>query len=280
MQTSPGLAPSPPAPPVKAKRMDSEADRGWDDAVTATEMPDEDEDVDNTKVGARAIETPRSPQDRSSNDAAPQTPQVPPVREKDAADAPQTPAARAASAAKDNAATPLAPPVSAVGARATTAAAAPATLSPAMREEVWTIVRAAVDEAVAPLGARIKELEAKLERAAPAAAKPTTTSTSSASSRLASIPVSMSASAPPPRMDPIPAAAGVPRSIPPTGLGVVVVPPGPRPAIDLEAIAKQSAADIDFNPGGSKRMVGRVVVALMLLAVIGAVVMTILSHNG
>jgi hypothetical protein len=38
-------------------------------------------------------------------------------------------------------------------------------LGSAMREEVWAIVRAAVDEATAPLLARQRELEAQLERA-------------------------------------------------------------------------------------------------------------------
>jgi hypothetical protein len=115
-----------------------------------------------------------------------------------------------------------------------------------MREEVWAIVRAAVEEAMGPLVARQRELEARVERAerfadaakggarpvgagiptAPAHAAPPAGSSSSASSRLASlgamssIPVAISPSVAPapftaaapavPRFDAAPGSATVP----------------------------------------------------------------------
>lgn len=264
MQTAPGLAPaSPPAPPVRGRRVESEppADTSWDEAATAKAIPDDDDDT--TVIGAR-----RDVPARALPNVEP-TPQSMTQKVPDAANrAPQTATAAIA-------ATPLAPPVTSTP--TTPLVRTAAGLATTEREEVWSIVRAAVDQAIAPLGARIKDLEARLEKAErAAAAKPAATATQ----RLASIPVSVSGV--PPKMEAIPASPAVPDlppgSLPPTGFGVAVVPKGPRSSIDLEAIAKQPVGDMDF-PGGSKRLVGRVVVALMLLAVVAAIVMTILSHQ-
>jgi hypothetical protein len=57
------------------------------------------------------------------------------------------------------------PPLASRAATATSAMASGAGLGAAMREEVWAIVRAAVEEATKPLLARQRELEAQLERA-------------------------------------------------------------------------------------------------------------------
>lgn len=120
---------------------------------------------------------------------------------------------------------------------ATNAIAAAGGLGSAMREEVWAIVRAAVEEAMGPLVARQRELEARVERAerlererdverakagrtAPNAPPqlPAQVGAASAASRLASIgpasamssiPVSLSPSLSPPAFKP--PQAGVPR---------------------------------------------------------------------
>lgn len=286
-QTSPGIAPQAAANMGISEVALPESD-GWDAADTATHIPDDD-----TKTLVRD----QPPVEEIT--AAP-----PPVKEREPEKAPE----KAPEKPKEKtvtsvlAATPIAPSVVTKPAGTSSgAAAAIANVMPsavpvtaAMREEVWTIVRAAVDQAVAPLGTRIKELESRLERAEKsgvAAAKPPPAGpaqASSATSRLASIPVT-GVSSIPPSLSPGAATSvtftdadvkSVRPSMPVTNLGIVVVPPGPRPAVDLEAIAKQPTTDIEWNPAGNKRMVGRVVVVLMILAVGAAVVLTIMSHSG
>jgi len=156
-------------------------------------------------------------------------------------------------------------------ASAASAMAAGAGLGSAMREEVWAIVRAAVEEAMGPLVARQRELEARVERAerfadaakgggrAVGAGIPTATahaappgagSASSAASRLAalgpamsSIPVALgpslapphfTAAAPPvPRFETSPGSATTPDLKPaaPPAAPPVAHPVGPRPSL-------------------------------------------------
>lgn len=286
-QTSPGIAPQAASTAV-SESMLPESD-GWDAADTVTGISDDD-----TKTLVR---------DQPAIDEVTASP--PPVKERE----PERTADKASDKTLEKprektvtsvlAATPIAPSVVAKPPAAATAAAAIANVMPsavpvtsAMREEVWTIVRAAVDQAVAPLGTRIKELETRLERAekgsVQAKTAPVAAQASSASSRLASIPVTGLSSIPPALSPGANTSVtfsdadvkSVRPSMPATGLGIVVVPPGPRPAIDLEAIAKQPTTDIEWNPAGNKRLVGRVVVVLMILAVGTAVVLTIMSHSG
>lgn len=283
-QTSPGIAPQAAANIGISEVALPESD-GWDAADTATHIPDDD-----TKTLVRD----QPPVEEIT--AAP-----PPVKEREPEKPPEKSKEKTVTSVL--AATPIAPSVVTKPAATSSGAAAAAIanvmpsavpVTAAMREEVWTIVRAAVDQAVAPLGTRIKELETRLERAeksgvSVAKAPPVVPAqASSATSRLASIPVSGLSSIPP-SLSPGAATSvtftdadvkSVRPSMPATGLGIVVVPPGPRPAVDLEAIAKQPATDIEWNPAGSKRMVGRVVVVLMILAVGAAVVLTIMSHSG
>jgi hypothetical protein len=190
--------------------------------------------------------------------------------------------------------------------------ASTAGLGSAMREEVWSIVRAAVDEAIGPLVARQRELEARLERAERSGGG----AGGGAAARLASIPVTMggnSAAPPPmPKAAPVPTALGPallpaafkpaaepgldlgptpaakrsaptsahpvgPRpSIPPQGYGVTVTSI-PRASLDLDAVGP---VDIEgFDGGRRKRTVARLVVVMMLLLIGGAVTMMILSYN-
>jgi hypothetical protein len=163
-----------------------------------------------------------------------------------------------------------------------------------------------VEEAVGPLVARQRELEAQLERAestvdavkaarqasavaAPAPAAPQGGG-SSAASRLAalvpamaSIPVTVG-----PSLAPAPVAsaaassasphpAGPRPSLPPAGTYGVTVMPSTRPTLDLSTVG-----DVDisgFDGGRRKRRVASAVVVLMLLIIAGVVTMTLLSHN-
>jgi hypothetical protein len=194
--------------------------------------------------------------------------------------------------------------------------AATAGLGSAMREEVWAIVRAAVEEAVGPIVARQRELEARLERAerepeasrARAAQAAPAAAATSAASRLASI-GSASATAPAPTplgpallpaafkpadlgnasLELPPAAVGPSRSsgasahpvgprpsVGPQGYGVSVTA-SPRPSLDLDAVGPVDV--YGFDGGRRKRNVARVVVVLMLLLIGGAVTMMVLSYN-
>ncbi len=190
-------------------------------------------------------------------------------------------------------------------------------MSTAMREEVWAIVRAAVQDAIAPLVAQNKALEERLARAEKAvenerterdrlvaAAKEAVVAAarpSGAPRGGGSIPVSLDPSIPPaalaigttklPRIEErvdltpttprvMPKATMPTRvpggSLPPTGLGVVVTE-GPSPTLDLSKMGGGPIEIPDF--GKRRRVMGRLLVALMLLAVTAAIVMTILSHG-
>lgn len=183
-------------------------------------------------------------------------------------------------------------------AAAALANAAPAGMSAAMREEVWTIVRAAVDQAIAPIVTRQKELEAKLA-AAQAAPPPTLASRaqqpSTATARLASIPVQMGSVPPAPVIVPKAETAPGSSTIPdmrapapsqsirpkgsPEGYGVSVTP-SMRPSLDLEGITVGKDEIAAFDGGRKKKRVVKIVAVLMLLIAIAAVTLTILSQSG
>lgn len=178
-------------------------------------------------------------------------------------------------------------------------------LSSAMREQVWAIVRAAVDESLAPVQAKLREVETKLEKAEKAAvpaAKPAAASVVTApipspaidaptpiapavkvSAAPAAIPVSL---APAAAVSVAPAAAAPTAADAPavrptftsTSYGLVSVPPGPPPKSIVDEAEALGAIEIpDF--GRKKRMLGRVIMTIMILAVISAIVATILSHQ-
>lgn len=145
------------------------------------------------------------------------------------------------------------PPTNAAAARGINAPAAGAQqgLGTAMREEVWAIVRAAVEEAMGPLVARQRELEARVERAereveaerTKGARAPATAAQGggSAAAKLASIPAGNSGSIPvafgpslaPPAL--IAAAPAVPRFD--NGPGSVTIPDHKAPATSEKASA-------------------------------------------
>jgi hypothetical protein len=206
-------------------------------------------------------------------------------------------------------------PASPKAATASHAMASTAGLGSAMREEVWAIVRAAVEEAVGPLVARQRELEARLERAerepdagaSRARAAQPAPPAASAASRLASSGGASAAAAPTPlgpallpavfkpadpgtaSLELPPAAVGPSRSsgasahpvgprpsVAPQGYGVSVMT-SPRASLDLDAVGPVDV--YGFDGGRRKRNVARVVVVLMLLLIGGAVTMMVLSYN-
>jgi hypothetical protein len=158
-----------------------------------------------------------------------------------------------------------------------------------MREEVWAIVRAAVEEAMGPVMARQRELEARVERAErggtvggstrPAQAAPAVA--------MASIPVAFGPSVAPPAFSAKSAGAvpfveapqparGPMLSLPPQGYGVTVMQ-STRPTLDLDAVGP---VNIDgFDGGRRKRRVAAAVVVIMLMIIIGAVTMTVISQS-
>jgi|GEM_PF-3072843 len=148
---------------------------GWDNADTATSFPEPTDlpeptprvlpPVEATPVAPPAAASPAT--QASPETAVPATPASPgtmrgPYQTSPGVGGPQAalpaPVPAAGAPGSPKAATPKA-------ATATHAMASIAGLGSAMREEVWAIVRAAVEEAVGPLVARQRELEARLERA-------------------------------------------------------------------------------------------------------------------
>jgi hypothetical protein len=257
------------------------ADEGWDeDAPTATSLD--------------AAE----PTQANSPDPSPQSITNPMV--------PMEDRPRAPAPAPQTAPMPDRPPPAARDLRAP-AAAAPV-LASAMREEVWAIVRAAVDSATAPLLARQKELEARVERAerevkarsvqtAPVAQAP---AGASAASRLAAIappPATLAAAQqepfriedaptvntlpePRPRAPSVPVVLGsLPPQGSPQGYGVTVSTI-PRPSLDLDNVTLDPHDFAGFDGGRRKKLVVRLIVVVILLGVAAVVISTLLSYSG
>jgi hypothetical protein len=300
---APAVAPGAPRRPQSAPDLDKmlPTSSDWDNAPTATGMPDD---------------PPRA---------------VPPVE----------PSPGAITKPMDRDETPIAPPTATnttrgIGGAAALAATAMPAMNTSAREETWTIVRAAVTEAIAPvlakqkdLDKRLNELEARLERAAAQAAQATQTASSAqeaahqsasaahvasekaaaaaaslppspnaapatlasrgatATQRLASIPVALGSIPPggstfptiPELRKPVISPSGH-ASLPPQGYGVVVAAPVIRESLDLEGVSFGADELKGFDGGARKRMIVKIVAFLMILIAAGAVIATILSHQG
>ncbi len=155
-----------------------------------------------------------------------------------------------------------------------------------MREEVWAIVRAAVEEAVGPLVAQQRDLTARLERAEREPARAPQAAPPPAPLGPALLPVvfrpvdnattkiDLSPSVPPRGGSASAHPVGPRPSIGPYGVSVI---PGPRFALDLDAVGP---VNIDgFDGSRRKKTVARVVVVFMLLLIGGAITMMVLSYN-
>lgn len=267
---------------------------GWDNADTMTSFPEPSELPEPTPRMLPPVEATPPPLPAavvsSQTQASPETA------------TPATPASPGTMRGPYPTAPGVAPPpvpLPAGGAKA--GAGAPSMAQPglgAAREEVWTIVRAAVEEAIGPLLARQRELEARLERAENQAARPAAQAGgASAVSKLASIPPSpLGPALMPAVFRPVDSSAtsidlsppvvsrsggsahpvGPRPSGAPQGYGVSVIP-GPRPTLDLDAVGPVDIGG--FDGGARRRTVARVVVVLMLLLIGGAILMMVLSYN-
>jgi hypothetical protein len=254
-----------PKPRTPTKRWEDEPANGFDSAPTLTTAADALSTTTQDPPDA-AVMTPRS-------EPSAQTPRAVP------APAPATQAQ--AAPAMPSPATQGSP--SPIGSRAAVNATAAVTagLGSAMREEVWAIVRAAVEEAVGPLVARQRELEARLARAESQPRAEAPREPERAAQAFASIPITTGPSLAPAASPVIPRSPAVPTSISPKSISPgsygVIVSIAPKPSLDLE-----HAGPVDiggFDGGARKRRVGQIVVVLILLIVISVVTMTVLSHN-
>ncbi len=143
-------------------------------------------------------------------------------------------------------------------------------LTTSTREEIWIIVRAAVDAALQPalskqrdLEARLVNVEAALSRAVAAAAATTSTR-----------PPADTRAEPARRVASEPPAFAAVASAEQSSYGVVVsTVPSPPATLDLSKVEP-----FDMPDFGGKRRVGSVLVVLILLVVGSAVVATVLSH--
>lgn len=315
-------ATAPAKTPAQRKQESEPPPGGWDatDADTVTSFPEPDELPSPTPRNLPPVKA--SPPPAAG---APATYASPPTA------APATPHSPGTARGPYQTSPGVGVPQGASRTAGTTASAmATGGLGSAMREEVWAIVRAAVEEAMGPLVARQRELEGRVERAerfADAASRgrqagagipnaapqtaPQGGGGSTATSRLASIPVAFSPSVAPPAfaapspllprteiapasvtnpgMETIPDLAASrspamahpgPRpampSLPPTGTYGVTVMESIRPKLDLDAVGDVDIAG--FDGGRRKRMVGIAVVIIMLLIIAGVVTMTLASH--
>ncbi len=290
--TEPGIAP-PPArasaiPPVsKVEEIPDSA--SWEDATVAN--------VSEEIVAAAARELPR---------VEPTPPPAPMEGGNTKPTEPKMTAAQALARATRAYSAPAqvgAAPAQAAPPPAPAPAPAPAALlSSAQREDVWTIVRAAVEQAIQPLVVKQREMEARLERSERAQEARETqprdpyaledrTSTRAVSKAPAALPGFTPAAG---RVAPKPApnadhdAVTAAYSSPPVSLrpslvttsyGTVVVPQEPRRELDLASVAL-SADDIEgFDGGRRKRLVGRVIAVLLVLMIGGAITATIVSRS-
>ena len=152
-----------------------------------------------------------------------------------------------------------------------------------VQEQLFGVLRAALDASLVPLLEKQQELEARLEALQDAPARP----------RMASIPVTLGPSiAPGPSSvapapvafettptQPLPSVAPKTASLVPTSYGFVIAPEGPprRPSID---IALENVGPIDMPDfGRRRRIVGRLLVGLLLAGLFAAIAATVLSHT-
>lgn len=135
------------------------------------------------------------------------------------------------------------------------------------REEIWAIVRAAVEEAVIPLVQRMRDLEVRLERAEQIARE---------RPKLASIPVSIGAASPVTEAsDTAPEAVSTLKTA-----GVKKPTPPLPPSVDLAAIARTDVGELEGYDGGKrKKMLGKIVVGVLLVGVLVVIVASLASQS-
>ncbi|MBX3203052.1 MAG: hypothetical protein KF894_33315, partial [Labilithrix sp.] len=151
-----------------------------------------------------------------------------------------------------------------------------------VQEQLFGVLRAALDASLLPLVEKQKALEARLEwlnQAEQRAAAGVTASTAPAPrAQAVSLPFSLDVKASEPAAsDPPPSSTKA--SLVPTSYGFVIAPEGPirRPSIEL-ALENVGPIDVpDFGRG--RRSAGNVLVALLVAGMFAAVAATILSYT-
>jgi hypothetical protein len=138
-------------------------------------------------------------------------------------------------------------------------------LSAPQREEVWAIVRAAVGEATAPMLSKQRELEERVLRAEQAAA--------SATAKASSIPITGPSLSP---GGPRPPQKSMRLSVPPGVYGVAVIEAEQKPVVELANAGP--IYDIP-NFGGNRKFVPKLIAAVIILIVAGAVISMIASRS-
>lgn len=175
---------------------------------------------------------------------------------------------------------PVLPPKPASSAEVVTSAAplppppaATAELGEAAREQIAAILHTVLESTLAPAIAKQKELEGRLD-ALQRAANPRSSQSGLAAVRAMSPSVDITGS--------LGSGSGVPGPRPSmisTSYGLVSVMPGPtaRPAIE-EALEKVGPIEVpDF--AGKRKFAGAIVIGILILAVVGAILATILSYS-
>jgi hypothetical protein len=134
-----------------------------------------------------------------------------------------------------------------------------------VQEQLFGVLRAALDASLAPLLEKQQELESRLEQLRQAEPRAATSAVSRASAALSTNEQVTS--------------SGTKASLVPTSYGYVMTPEGGsrRPPIEV-ALENVGPVDVpDF--GRSRRAAGKIVVGLLLAGVVAAIAATILSYQ-
>jgi hypothetical protein len=188
-------------------------------------------------------------------------PPIPPARKSSASFPPLPP--RPPSSADLVTSAPAIPAAAPTRPRSVTPEPLPASeLGEAAQEQLAAIIHSVLESTLAPAIAKQKELEARLEALQKGLASARVQSQASLSPAVAA----STSSAPRPAMIS-------------TSYGLVSVIPGPapRPAIE-EALERVGPIDVpDF--AGKRKFAGGIVIAILIIAVVGAILATILSYS-
>jgi hypothetical protein len=274
-----------PQPPAAAPAAPEALESGWDSApkiASSAVIPAADEVAPPKPPPVGAVTAP-------IGSLAPIVPVAVPPRVGSAAD--QEPYARRARSE------PEFELVAPAAAEPTATQAAPSIegLPPALQEQLFGVLHAALNASLLPLLQKQQELEARLEwlnraeeralAAASTAAHQAAPAAMQARGRAAQFEASVTPAAAPavsfvPSVTPEPTKSVAPTaSIAPTSYGFVITPDGPPPRPAIE-VALENVGPIDVPDFGSgRRRAGRLLVALMLAGVVGAILATILSYT-
>lgn len=255
--------PVPPAAPTPRKPLPSFSDAEELNLASSSLMPVADE-----------VKPPPPPLTarKSSAELGPIPPRPPSSAEIVTSASPLPATSRVPSPSPRDAETPLAPAV--IESSPQVGGAGTVELSDAAVEQLAAIVQTVFDSTIAPLRTKQGELEARLQlllQKAPAPMRqPSISGLAPVRSMAPSVDITGSFNSNVPGARP---------SLISTSYGLVSVMPGPapRPAID-EALERVGPIDVpDF--AGKRKFAGAIVIGILILAVVGAILATILSYS-